>query len=292
MIAARTLLAAGLVEMDFAMYCALEAVSRSEVVELATSPKHYRWFKDHGSKVTPALSLGTAIHDAVLQPGLFKRRYMVAPEGDRRTKAGKAAFAEFEESVQPGQTILRASEHESCLAIQAAIRENPQASKLLYEIPGMNEVSAVVELDGTLRKLRMDRFCPTTGLGPIIVDLKSAVSAEPREWMRSAIKYRLHYQVAWYVDCARALGYDVDHTSFYFVVYEKTPPYGCSLHQFDSEAVEIAQKEIAQLLAILKKCEETGRWPDYSGLVHKISLPRWAKQGLGAEAQLLLDNPW
>lgn len=282
--------------VPFRDYCSWDAVSRSELVELARSPAHYRWSKDQPEPeaspwIGPSnyLELGVAIHEAVLLGESFEAKYAIGPDVDLRTKKGEAAWLAFA-AEHPGKMLLRAECGETCLAIRDAVWQSPLARQLLAGEGGESELSVVFERDGVRCKARPDRYLPDTPRGPVIVDLKSATNAEPRAWMRDAIARKLHYQVAWYCDAmTAATGREHTAGDLYFLVYEKGPPYCCSVHQFDREAVTQARREIADLLEILRRCEESGEWPDYSRIVHQISLPDWAK-GLGSEADLMLKR--
>jgi hypothetical protein len=78
------------------------AISKSGLDLVHRSPAHYYAAKldpdrPAEKKDTPALRFGRAFHTLVLEPDLFFQEYAVLPEKvDRRTKAGKEAWAEFE----------------------------------------------------------------------------------------------------------------------------------------------------------------------------------------------------
>src|SRR5581483_10081660 len=56
---------------------------------------------------TAAMQLGTHVHCAVLEPERFEAEYVYAPKCDRRTTAGKAAYAEFC-AATAGKTVIDA----------------------------------------------------------------------------------------------------------------------------------------------------------------------------------------
>ena len=76
------------------------AVSRSELWRIRESPQKFAWYKQHPPEPTPALLFGQVFHKLVLEPNLFEQEFVVAPECDRRTKAGKMAWADFQMEAQ------------------------------------------------------------------------------------------------------------------------------------------------------------------------------------------------
>lgn len=67
------------------------AISKSQLDDIAISPAVYQW-KKHApidEEKTQALDMGTALHCILLEPDEFEKRFIVAPEFNRRTTAGK-----------------------------------------------------------------------------------------------------------------------------------------------------------------------------------------------------------
>jgi exodeoxyribonuclease VIII len=97
--------------MENADYHAHPAISKSHLDLIARSPLHY-WarFLDPKRVIpepTPAMRIGSAVHTHVLELDKWDTEYTVAPDGlDRRTKAGKEAWAAFEAESANGRTVL------------------------------------------------------------------------------------------------------------------------------------------------------------------------------------------
>ena len=93
-------------------------ISKSSLDYFDKSPAHYLSSLSIKREETAAMAMGTAIHTAVLEPDTFSDRYVIAPENiDRRTKDGKAQWAELESS---GKLILSAPDAEKVLKIGRA----------------------------------------------------------------------------------------------------------------------------------------------------------------------------
>ena len=79
---------------------------------------------------TPAMQRGTALHTAVLEPETWADVVAVQPRLDRRTKAGKAAAAEFEQAAA-GRVVLSADDAEEVALMADGVRCHPAAKVLL-----------------------------------------------------------------------------------------------------------------------------------------------------------------
>jgi hypothetical protein len=90
-------------------YRAFPAFNQSAAKHILTSPAHYQAYINTPQEETKALRFGTFVHSAVLEPHTLDDLYATAPDCDRRTKEGKAAWAEFA-TANAGKTILDAEE--------------------------------------------------------------------------------------------------------------------------------------------------------------------------------------
>lgn len=257
-----------------APYHAFDACSNSRLGHLLRSPAHCRTAIDAPAAAFPAQLLGTAVHAAVLEPERFESQYIVAPDVDRRTKAGRAAWAELVERFGE-KRILKPDDFEVCLRVRDAIAAHP-AARALLATQGLREVSALWQHtpDGAapLRcKARLDHLSTERGL---IVDLKTTRDASPAAFERSLFNFGYHRQAAFYIHGMAALGYPIH--DFAFICVEKTPPYGVAVYRIASEAVEAGWQQLQPLIATYAACRATDRWPGYPDEIQSITLPRWA----------------
>jgi hypothetical protein len=231
------------------------------------SPAHALWERLHPSEPTPALILGTAVHMAVLQNDLFKRTYTVAPQVDRRTKAGKEAWADFV-AANSDKNILTADDYAQCMAIYNSVAHHPIASQLLE---GESERSALWQdpMTGVMCKGRFDK---EARIG-VIADLKTTLDASPEAFTRSIWNYGYYMQGGHYLKGAQTLGLDVH--GFVFIAVEKAPPYCVAVYHLTPDAAKAGYDETLQLLEIYQKCQESGVWPGYPEEAVEIGLPSW-----------------
>jgi len=106
-------------------------ISSSQLKTLLKSPAHFQHSLNAEHQETPALTLGRAVHCLALEPDEYPQRFAHLPEGiDRRTKAGKEAYAEFESEAE-GKIVLKLAEAEQVSKVVDAIKSHPAAVLIL-----------------------------------------------------------------------------------------------------------------------------------------------------------------
>ena len=180
-------------------YDQAEGVRRSDLWRMADSPEKYRYFLEHPMEQTPAMAFGSACHKMILEPDDFGNEYAIAPEINRRTNAGKAEWEAFC-AENEGKIIISKEDAETMAEMEAAMEACPKAMELLRG-EGASEV-AVFWTDpetGEKCKVKLDRLI----LGKdrnIIVDYKTAVSAQTDKFNRSIFNYGYALQAAMYTE--------------------------------------------------------------------------------------------
>jgi hypothetical protein len=269
-----TVALAGVVDgMPDVEYHAHPALSCSGARKLLppSCPALFRWEQDHPRESTKAFDAGHAAHQLVLGTG---PEIVVIEHDDWRTKDAKerrdAAYA-------AGQVPLLTKEYEPIKAMAAALRAHPVASKLLDPGRGRPEQSLfwTDRKSGVPLRARLD-FLPhvVSGRRLLLADYKTALSADPVEFKRSAANYGYHQQDSWYSDAARALGLDPD-PAFLFVVQMKSPPYLVTVVELDEQAKRIGRQLNRHAINTFQQCTAQGRWPGFSDEVELVSLPAW-----------------
>jgi hypothetical protein len=232
------------------------------------SPAHAHEYILHPPEQTPAMVLGTAVHMAVLQPDLFPTHYAVAPDVDRRTKAGKEEWAAFQVE-HPGVAILKADEYQQCMAMATSVRNHSIAKKLLV---GETELSATW-IDPNTGVTCKGRFDVLSRIGAI-TDLKTTTDASREEFMNSIWRYFYHGQGAHYLNGAHEIGVPADF--FCVIAVEKEPPYAVAVYNLKGDTIAAGKDELKPLLETYARCVETDVWPGYEEKAVDIDLPKWA----------------
>ena len=258
-------------DLPFPDYLALDRLSPSRAKLLSKSPAHDRYNRDHPPTETPALRIGKAVHSLALEGRhAFDRAFTVAPECDRRTREGKALWADFT-AASEGKTVLTASEAELVEGMAAGILAHPLAPALIEG--GTPELSMLwtdpesgAECKGRADLARLADGC--------LLDLKTALSAAPADFARSVLSYGYHCQGAAYESGCKALGAEIK--DFLFVVVEKAPPYLAAVYRLPDSFLELGRRQWAAACRTYAECRERDAWPGYAPGITELELPCWA----------------
>lgn len=249
-------------------YHAAPGVSKSGLDKLARSPAHYLAYLREDRRETPALRLGRLIHSAILEPDSLA--LAIAPDCDKRTKAGKEAWAGFERQAA-GCQIVTADEAEQVRRMRDAVYTHPAARRLLFA-PGVAEASGwwFDQTSGELCRCRPD-YRREDG---ILVDLKTTEDAGSG-FKRSCANYGYHRQAAFYCDGVEAITGERP-AGFVFVAVEKSPPFAVAAYRLAPVDIELGRALYQRDLTTLAECKSTRVWPGYSEKIETLSLPTWA----------------
>lgn len=242
--------------ISFKDYKAIDAVNNSRLSRLDKCPAAALVEQED----TPSLALGRAVHALVLEGAeVFQKEFAVAPECDKRTKAGKDLFASFQvENLN--KSVLSIDEGVQVEAIRNAVFAHPFAKKILSE--GKPELTIIWddEESGLKCKGRIDWMPERNG---VLVDLKTTRDASLDKFTRSCIDYGYAKQAGMYIDgMMKATGEVFD--SFIFIAVETVPPYHTEVHVMDMRFIEWGYLEYRRLLYLEAKCRKEGFYPHYT----------------------------
>lgn len=241
-------------------YDQIPAVRRSELWLLRKSPAHYLYAVTHPSESTPAMEFGTAAHKFILEQESFFEDYVIAPEVDRRTKAGKAAWAEFMDSLGDKE-VIKPADLEVIRAMDEAVLANPTAAALLKT--GTHEVPIEWADPDTGEPCKCRPDCLTEyGGQKYIVDYKTANSCEDGHFERACRTYGYKLQAAMYTEGVFAE--TLESYKFAFVAQEKNPPYAVRVYFCDQGFIDEGREQFRDLIEIYHLCKKAGQWPGYT----------------------------
>lgn len=116
---------------SFAEYRARSGMNWSALKHYAKSPAHYLAALANPPAQTPEMQTGSALHALVLEgEAAFASRYAIAPEGDKRRKEVKEAWAAFE-AEHAGKEALTPAQNETVRRMVASLLEHPKVAPLL-----------------------------------------------------------------------------------------------------------------------------------------------------------------
>ncbi|EGN9317821.1 exodeoxyribonuclease VIII [Salmonella enterica] len=259
-------------------YHAGPGVSKSQLDDIADTPAIYLWRKNApvDTEKTKSLDTGTAFHCRVLEPVEFSKRFIIAPEFNRRTSAGKEEEKTFlEECARTGRTVLTAEEGRKIELMYQSVMALP-LGQWLVESAGYAESSVYWEdpETGILCRCRPDKIIPEFHW---IMDVKT--TADIQRFRTAYYDYRYHVQDAFYSDGYRAQFGEIP--TFVFLVASTTAEcgrYPVEIFMMGEDAKLAGQREYRRNLQTLAECLNNDEWP----AIKTLSLPRWAKENANA----------
>ncbi len=232
------------------------------------APAIYRYRRDNPPETTALFDFGKAVHRLILDAG----PEIVHVDADNwLTKAAKDARKDARDA---GQIPLNNPEMAQALAMRDTFAAHPIAPLLFRN--GQPEMSlfTIDPAHGVWLRGRVDYLGPVRDGRLILADYKTAQTAAPGKFGKSAADYGYHMQAAWYRRLARALGIAED-VRFLFVVQSKEPPYLVSIIELDADDIDRGDHLNRQAIATFAACQQSGQWPGYPAEVHRVSLPGW-----------------
>lgn len=255
--------------VDELTYHALPGLSSTGVKRMLEAPAVYRWHADNPAPPRKAFDVGHAVHARVLGVGLGVAVIpdeVLASNGAASTKAAKEFVAA---ARADGLTVLKSDEYAEVSAMADAVLTHPDAGVLLTD--AQPEVSLIWDdpSTGVRCRGRLDYWHPG-----VIVDLKTAQSADPKRFDRHAVKFGYDLQAAHYLPGA-ALLTGREATRFIHVLVEKDPPYLVSVVELDQRFLDIAHERVRHAIDLYAHCHATGSWPGYGYGIHPVRPPGW-----------------
>lgn len=259
-------------------YARLDALRFSHAKHFARSPMHARFEMTHEPDDTTATLMGHALHSLVLEPERFRSDYAVGPIVDKRTKAGKEAWAAFE-AANPTAIRLRGFEYEQIVGMAKAIREHPFMQVVLASPKKHTELTLVwtEEIQGVKVKCkcRLDLVVVIDNV-TYIIDLKSCTDARPHDFGRKIETYNYYGQAACYMRGLNACKPSSAARRWLWVAVESTAPYGLKIYEPTEQLLADGTGEFLSYAYQYALAVKANAWPGYSTVIEPIDRPRWA----------------
>ncbi len=232
-------------------------------------PAKFRWQQDNPPEPREVFDIGTAAHTLVL--GCGDPLWPVYADDWR----GKAARDARDQARAEGLTPLLRKDYDRVHAMASALVCHPLATALLSNGKPEQSIFWMDEQTGVDLRARLD-WLPDAceGKRMIAADYKTAESANPDDFSRSAARFGYDLQSSWYRAAVRATGLDED-PAFVFIVQEKEPPYLVSVVELDATADRIGDQQMRRAIDTYHDCTTKDFWSGYADDLTLVSLPRW-----------------
>lgn len=255
--------------MLFDEYLQIKGASKGVLNKIATSTPiecyHYMNKEEANDERKSHLALGSIFHALVLEPDTIERDYLIADKPDRRTKAGKEAYADIMlQCSGNGRTWVTPDEFNHASKMAAAVLDHELASRIVCR-DGDAELTITWERQGVPCRARFDFLThEIPGMGRFGVDLKTC-----RDLSRV---YRDHYDYGYdlqfmhYSKAALAAG--IELSGFIFIFVDSSENACKELVRvidpsLSEEYVELAQTRYDYAFNKFRDCWHSGVWPGY-----------------------------
>lgn len=261
-------------DISNADYHAGDGVSKSQLDMVALSPALLQWSKAApvDEEKTKALDMGTALHCLLLEPDEFDKRFIVAPEFNRRTTAGKEDEAAFLRDVAGmGMTVMTNEQGRKLNIMRDSAMAHP-AARWMLEAEGKCELSAYWNdaETGELCRFRPDKWLLENN---VIIDVKKV--ADMDRFARHIEEFRYHVQDAMYREGAlRVTG---QPHGFFFIAISETIDcgrYPVRVFELDAQDIDTGHALFRRDLNTYHECRINNEW----GGVETIKRPEWARK--------------
>ena len=266
------------------VYHASPAFGSHDIADIQDCPRFF--FERHiakslgGMEETPALLFGRYFHCLALEgEERAASDFVIQPEGiDRRTSAGKAAYAAFQ-SECAGRTVISKDDEILAWNMVRGIREKPSLVALLDPAKGKPEVTFRVDFKYFQLQCRADWFIekPDGGGPPMIVDVKTV--DELAAFKSHYFKFGYYRQMAFYRSLvAKVFGLPDTQIQTALIAVEKKPCFQAKLFTPDAQSLDIGYREVMSDLTKIHACFAANNWPGVSDEVEAVGLPNWKVQ--------------
>lgn len=256
--------------MPAAVYHAAQAVSATALKAISRTPAHAKFQLDN-PRQSEALTKGTALHTAVLEPDVWATKYVKAPKFDRRTTIGKNGFADWQiRCATEGLTSLDPDQHAAVSKMADRVRNHSTAAERLAAKTHVElSIFWIDDLTGLLCKCRVDLLTAR-----ILTDLKTTKNAEEVAFMSDAARLGYHIQLAHY--SAGLMAHGMARPDFSIIAVENVPPHEPIVYDLADDWLVHGRRERGRRLKLVAECLKSGVWSGYPDKPVELPFPVWA----------------
>lgn len=266
--------------LSFEDYCKADGINASLLKQADDCPAAAEWYMRYGAESTSSMTLGSAIHAAVLEPESFQSRFTSAEQcgavtgkGEPCANGGKVLVGGVWYCGVHGKGKVSDDTREAIPArdfraaqwVADRVLADAKLAPVIHAKDAIREVSMfwIDGPTGQLCKARADLLVPSLR---IAFDLKSTSgSARPDGVKRSVRRYRYDIQAAHYLAGCSALskqiGAEIDAFLFGFV--DTKPPHVVTPLGVGDDALAVAELRRRRAIETLIECDAAGFWPGY-----------------------------
>ena len=260
-------------KMTMTDYLKHPAIGSSMLKNILMSPADYKAALSQRNISTAAMSLGTAIHSAILEPTKFLNEYILQPEnwGPKNKGDGFKKWKEFKETAKNvGKTPLAFEDSEFIKKVLHASQNHKPLQEVLAG--GKSEVTAFAKIGDTELKARCDLLTKDN----FIYDLKTTSKPIDDESLsRTIFNFGYHFQATHHTAVFKAAGIDVSGWGWIFVSTQ-TPAVHIVMRTASKELLAAGKQDWDYAKDRLNNCTKFDKWETHTDEVSEIGLPGYA----------------
>ena len=234
--------------LDYPTYDSIPAWRSHDLTSISKCP--FSWKYRQFDSESPALLEGRVQHTVFLEHHKFDQEFVIQPNVDRRTKAGKEEYEDFLNGVGARQPIKQ-DMYDVCMARREIV--SAYIPKESHHV----ELTICFMWNNQPCKGKLDWHTGTD-----IWDLKTCRDASPRGFKNAINAFKYHQQAAFYLAGCRSVGLPTE--KFYFLAQEKPHPYPFAIYTLSDEAIAYADAKNEQALALGLMCREKNQYLPYN----------------------------
>lgn len=232
--------------------------SGARLIEAECPALYYHRYVSPGQQERkPEFDIGNAGHLMVLEPDSFARRVAIIDEPDFKTQKARQAR---DDAYAAGKIPLLTKQADALQAMRDQLFKHAVAGRAFENGVAERSLFWIDPEFGVWRKCRPD-YLPL-GHCRYLLDYKTASSANPDKFARSAADFGYHQQAAWCMDGVEAITGERPK-KFAFIVQDKNPPHLVSVCYLDDEALEWGRILNRRALGLFARCLDADEWPGY-----------------------------
>lgn len=232
-------------------------ISASDVKNFLKSPKYYHYRKYEEKKVDSKekkhFTIGSALHEIILEPHKFNKHYAVSEKFDLRTAKGKKQLAMFQKKHK-GKKLLVEDDMDMITQIGKNALSNHTLVELIKDTYRELSIYTVDQKTKLQIRLRPDIYSKNKST---ITDIKSCLESSPKAFKGDVYKFGYSITNSFYKDFSKKENY-------VFCALEKNAPYQVSLFVLPDEMEQYGRKNYRMALDLMKWCYDNQYWPDYN----------------------------
>ena len=227
-------------------------ISSSDIKSFMKSPKYYyynKYQKNKGDEAERFYQVGSALHEAILEPSKFKENYCISPNFDRRTKQGKQDYIDFL-SANQGKVQMFENEMDIVKGMCESASKCEPLMELIQDSYRELSIYTTDDVTGLKIKLRPDIYCKSR---PTIVDLKTCVDSSPKDFKRNVYSFGYSISASYYMKFS-------GKENYLFCALSKNEPHEVAMYGLSDDMLEFGTKQYRIALDLLKWSYDNDYW--------------------------------